>query len=38
MSRIDRAPTPPDLWTEAIWGVALLGTILLIVAMVGAKL
>jgi len=38
VSRIDRAPTPPDLWTEALWGVALLGAILLIVAMVGVKL
>ena len=38
MSRFDRAPTPPDLWIEALWGVALLGTILLIVAMVGVKL
>jgi hypothetical protein len=36
--RIDGAPTPPNLWTEAIWGLALLGTILLIVAMLGAKL
>jgi hypothetical protein len=38
MNRIDRAPTPPDLWTEALWGAALLGSILLIVALLGGKL